>query len=195
VLLAVCVGAAVSIGIDTGRTTLSVAAPLQSQSPVALLRALKATAFPPTELPRGYTSVTIGSTGKLAGPSPGHTLLGVVGFSARGTGGEGLIYYAVYPSSTDARAIETKPTLDPTMRLLARSVPGFSQPGLTLSEPVSAKTAQGKAVTVTLTIASVAEDDVVAAAGTVDGPGMHAERALLRSALRHLQAVDRPSHN
>jgi hypothetical protein len=120
--------------------------------------------------------------------------LGVVGFAATGNSTEGLIYYAVYPTFADARAIETKPNLDPSVRLLARSVPGFALPGLTLSEPVSATTGQGKTVTVTLTIASVAEGNVVVAAGTVNSQRENGERPLLRSAVRHLLAVETTDH-
>ena len=73
-----------------------------------------------------------------------------------------MIYYSVYPNAEDARAIEKDPILDPGMRVVARSVPGFAVPGVTLTVPVTGTNSHGKTVAVTLTLASVAEGNVVA---------------------------------
>jgi len=159
-------------------------------SPTLLLHALAKTTYPRTQLPAGYTSAKVGNTGKLAGPSPGHTLLGTVGFAVQGPNADGLVYYSVYPNANDARAIETDPILDPGMRIIERSVPGFKLPGLTLTIPTTGTNSHGKTVAVTLTVASVAQGNVVAIGATVDQANSHVERPLLQSAVRHLLAIE-----
>ena len=165
-------------------------AALSTTSPTMLLHALAKTTYPRTQLPVGYTSAKVGNAGKLAGPSPGHTLLGTVGFAVTGPNADGLVYYSVYPNADDARAIETDPVLDPGMRIVERSVPGFKSPGLTLTVPTTGTNSHGKTVAVTLTVASVAEGNVVAIGATVDQANSHAERPLLQSAVRRLLAIE-----
>jgi hypothetical protein len=191
----VCAGAAFSL-VGCGISgTASAKSPGSALSPSAVLHALSTARYPHSQLPAGYTSAKVARVSVFVGAPEKYGLLGVVTITADRPGIQGLIYYSVHSTPADARASVNHPGLGANGRIVARRVPGFSSlPGILISGTVTVTTSLGGSFTRQLTAAGVGERNVVVLAATI-GHGAHeSELPLLRSAVRHLQAVEGHRH-
>jgi hypothetical protein len=170
-------------------TAASSAAPA---TPQKLYTRLLTSSYPDSQLPDGFSSAKVG----LMQPSDRARKYHVVGEVEVGVDGpdvgDAIVYY-VFPAAADARGDLAHPSLSGDFRVIGK-VPGYSVPSVMAAGSVTGNNAFGKKVTNGITGLFVLRGNVIVGAVTASGDhtdsgNVPAALALLRSALKHLQAV------
>lgn len=171
----------------------------RSPSPKAVFTALLTTAYPDSQLPHGFSSAKVG----LSQPSSNAKNYHVVGEVEVAVDGpdpdDGLSYY-VFPDAASAQGDLThpRPSSGEKIHNMGR-VPGYSQPSTWVVGSITGKNAFGKTVTNGVTALAVREGNVLIAvyndsSDNPDSGNMPAALALLKSAIKHLHAVQAKLH-
>ncbi len=163
-----------------------------SASPKSLYTALLTTAYPDSQLPSGFSSAKV-SLEQPSSKAKGHHVVGEVGVAVDGPDPDDAIFYAVFPNPSDARA-DLSGAKPPGSVHVQGKVPGYKLPSIWFTGSITGKNAFGKTVTNGITVLAVADGSVLVgvvtdSADTIDSGNVPAALALLKSARRHLHAV------
>jgi len=160
-------------------------------SPRGLYSALLSAPYRNSELPHGFRSAKIGAATPSA-DAKRHHAVGEVEVAVQGPDPNDGIFYGVFPTQADAKAVVYSRPNQNFHRL--GPVPGYRQPSAWFTGSVTGKTSSGQRVTHGVTAMAVVQGSVLVgvitdSATVTLGGDVPAARSLLASALRHLARV------
>jgi hypothetical protein len=162
-------------------------------SPRALYRALLTTAYPDSQLPRGFSAAKL-SAGQLTSTWTKRHLVGEVGVVVKGADPNDVIVYGVFATPSDARAAMDSANPPGAMDVRG-TVPDYTLPSVWLTGWEPGTTAPGKRGRVGVTDLIVDDGNVVfgsvtsSVTSTLSG-NVAAALALAKSAWKHLRKVE-----
>lgn len=164
-----------------------------SLSPQRLYTKLVTTAYPDSQLPKGFFSAKV-SMGSPSDNAKKYHVVGEVEVAVDGPDPDDGVIYEVFPNAADARGLLAHPKLDGHVKLVGK-VPGYSR-SVWMTGSITGKNALGKTITNGVTLLAVAKGNVLVEAFTDSADNENsgntpAALALLKSALRHLAKVNK----
>jgi hypothetical protein len=174
-------------------SVLILGAPGATASPQALYIALVTTAYPDSQLPSGSSSAKV-SVFTPSGRARKYHVVGDVYVTISGPDPDDGILYLVFANRANAARDFSGATPNGKGHKVGK-VPGYSIPSAWFTGSIPRKNAVGKSVTYGITAMTVQDGSVVVAAttdssGSMESGNVPAALALLKSALRHLHAVE-----
>jgi hypothetical protein len=182
--------------LSLGAGAASGSSPSPAAAAKALYTRLLNTPYAKSELPTGFSSVTISKTAQSKNSIKYHAT-GLVGVQYNGgPDAADIVIYYVFPTAADAHGDLTHPDRNRGDSHIVGKVPGISEPSLLLTGSITGKNSAGKTVTNGVTGAAAQSGTVIVAAASVSvakttSGNLTSAVALLRSALAHLAAVQR----
>jgi len=166
-------------------------------TPRTLYTALLTTAYPDSQLPSGFSSakISLQTPGKNA---THYHAVGEVAVEVLGPDPNDGIGYVVFANNADALGDLNHPTLSTSgakIRIVPGGVPGLKLPGHMWTGALTGTNGLGKKITDGLTLVAVVDHGVLVdaytdSASNTESGNIPAAIALLRSAIRHLNAVE-----